>query len=130
MTTFSVDAHSKSGQQEAVYKNVTTKLSCSRPILIKSFSTIGSRRVKVKIRRLVALKSVSVGLEMVQTYKFRTNKVDLRVVLISATMITHTSGRQVVKVKKKPINILEGLKNSKLRKSKYSALTLSDTFTH
>ena len=55
---------------------------------------------------------------------------DIRVVLGSAMIIAHTSGHQVVKVNKKPRNILEGLKISQLRKLKYSALTLSETFTH
>jgi predicted transcriptional regulator len=67
---------------------------------------------------------------MVQTYTFMTKKVKVAVVLGSAVIIAHTSGRQVVKVNNKPINILEGLENSQLRKLKYSALTLSETFTH
>ncbi len=73
------------------------------------------------------MKTVSVYLDVVQTYALKTKIAKIRVILISATVITHTSGHQVVKVKKKPINILQGLKNSQLRKLKYSALTSSET---
>ena len=67
------------------------------------------------------MKTVSVCLDGVQTYALETKIVKIRVILISAPVIAHTSGHQVVKVKKKPINILEGLENSQLRKLKYSA---------
>ncbi len=77
--------------------------------------------------RLEAIKTVSVCLDRVQTYAFMTKIANIRVILNSATVVAHTSGHQVVKVKKKPINILQGLKHSQLRKLKYSVLTSSET---
>ncbi len=76
MTTSSVDAHSKSGQQDSMCRNVTTKLSYFRPILIKSYSTIDLWRVIVKIMRLEAIIKLLVFLEMVQAYAFMTKIVE------------------------------------------------------
>ncbi len=95
-----------------MYTNVTTKLSCSRPILIKSYSTIDSSKVIVKIRRLEAVSTGSVCLDLVQTYALKIKRVDTRVIVHSEAMTTHTRCLQVVKVRKKPRNILQGLKNS------------------
>ena len=111
-TTSSADALSNSGQQETMYANVTTKLSCSRPILIKSYSTIDSRKVIVKIMRLEAVKTVSVCLDMVQGYALEIKRVEKRVIVYSTKMTTHTRCLQVVKERKKPLNILQGLMNS------------------
>ncbi len=95
-----------------MYANVTTKLSCSKPILIKSYSTIDSRKVKVKIRRLEAMKTLSVCLDIVQDYAFKIKRVEERVFVNSASMTTHTRCLQVAKTIKKPLNILQGLMNS------------------
>jgi hypothetical protein len=92
---------------------VTTNLSCSRPILIKSYSTIGSRKVKVKIRQLEAGTTLSLCLERVQIYALKIKIVVRRVFVNSKTISTHTRCLQVAIAMKKPINILQGLRNSK-----------------
>ena len=91
-----------------MHANVTTKLSCSRPILIKSYSTIDSSKVIVKIGRFKAGKTVSVCLDMVQTYALGVKRVETRVIVNSEAMTTHTRCLQAVKVRKKPRNILQG----------------------
>ena len=89
-TTSSVDLHSNSGQQETKCKNETTKLSCSRPILIKSYSTIDSSKVTVKIRRLEAGTTVSVYLDPVQTYALKIKIVKKRVIANSMMKTART----------------------------------------
>jgi len=91
-----------------VYRNVTTKLSCSRPILIKSYSTIDSSKVEVKIGRFKAITTLSVCLDMVQTYALKIKIVDRRV-FIHSKMTTHTRCLQVAIVMKKLLNISQGL---------------------
>ena len=94
-----------------MYTNVTTKLSCSRPILIKSYSTIDSRKVIVKIMRFKAVTTVSVCLDMVQDYAFMIKRVEKRVI-VYFLLIPHTRCLQVAIAMKKPRNILQGLKTS------------------
>ena len=91
-----------------MYANVTTKLSCSRPILIKSYSTIDSSKVSVKIGRLKAGATLSVCLDGVQTYASTIKRVETRVNVASA-MTPPTSGHQVTIVMKKLLNILQDL---------------------
>ena len=95
-----------------MYANVTTKLSCSRPILIKSYSTIDSSKVEVKIGQLEAMTTLSVCLDMVQDYALEIKREYTRVFVNSTAITTHTRCLQAVKVRKKPLNILQGLKNS------------------
>jgi hypothetical protein len=89
-TTSSVDSLSNSGQQEKKYKNETTKLSCSRPILIKSYLTIDSSKVTAKIRRLEAGTTVSVCLDPVQTYALKIKIVKKRVIANSIMKTART----------------------------------------
>ena len=95
-----------------MYRNVTTKLSCSRPILIKSYSTIDSRKVSVKIMRLKAITTLSVCLDLVQTYALKIKRVETRVFVDSTAMTPHTRCLQVAIPMKKLLNILQGLMNS------------------
>ncbi len=90
MTTSSVDLLSNSGQQETKCKNETTKLSCSRPILTKSYSTIDSSKVTVKIRQLEAGTTVSVCLDPVQTYALKIKIVKKRVIANSMMKTART----------------------------------------
>ncbi len=111
-TLSSADALSNSGQQDTRYTNVTTKLSCSRPILIKSYSTIDSSKVVVKIMRLKAMTTLSVCLDGVQDYALKIKRVETRVIVHSSKTTTHTRCLQVAIAMKKPRNILQGLMTS------------------
>ncbi len=88
---------------------MTTKLSCSRPILIKSYSTIDSSKVSVKIGRLKAGATLSVCLDGVQTYASTIKRVETRVIVNSEAMTTHTRCLQVAIVMRKLLNISLGL---------------------
>ncbi len=91
---------------------MTTKLSCSRLILIKSYSTIDSRKVIVKIMRLEAMTTFSVCLDGVQDLTFKIKRVEKIVIVNSEAMTTHSRCLQVAIVMKKPRNILQGLNGS------------------
>ena len=91
-----------------MYTNVTTKLSCSRPILIKSYSTIDSSKVKVKIGRLEAGTTVSAILDILHNYALEI-KITYTRVNVTSAMTPPTSGHQVAIVVKKLLNILQDL---------------------
>jgi hypothetical protein len=72
------------------------------------------------------VKTLSVYLDKAQTYSSKKKIAKVRVYLLLEAVLTHMSGLQVVKVKKKQINILQAPNNSQSRNLKYSSLNLND----